>query len=289
MTELLSDLEEKRRHANEQADLHRARRDELNDKTKEWIRRRDELNARVRELVDEAQTHKAERDRLNEAVQEAKGKRETWNKKVSELLDQLNRQKRKKVPRGGVPLEKLKRDLRGMEFKQQTSVLAVDKERDLVEQITGLQMEIKQRERQLQDDEAIRQLQAEVDEARETAEARHQEVSRLAEEAQVHHDAMVSLYEQADEVRAEADNAQEEFIKTKMAADELHQKHIDSIREVHDYDKILHGIRAKDRRSRARTAEVSAKKEAEEIYERFKNGEKLSTEDLMVLQKSGYL
>ncbi len=289
MTELLSELEEKRRHANEQADLHRSRRDELNDKTKEWIRRRDELNARVRELVDEAQTHKTARDKLNEAVQEAKAKRETWNRKVSELLDQLNRQKRKKVPRGGVPLEKLKRDLRGLEFKQQTSVLAVDKERDLIEQMTRLQAEIKKREKQLQEDEEVRKLQKEVDAARETAEAHHQEVSRLAEEAQVHHDTMVSLYEQADEVRAEADGAQEEFIKTKIAADERHQKHIDFIREVHDYDKIIHGIRSKDRRSRARTAEVSAKKEAKEIYERFKKGEKLSTEDLMVLQKSGYL
>lgn len=289
MTELLSELEEKRRHANEQADLQRSRRDELNDKTKEWIRRRDELNARVRELVDEAQTHKTARDKLNEAVQEAKAKRETWNRKVSDLLDQLNRQKRKKVPRGGVPLEKLKRDLRGLEFKQQTSVLAVDKERDLIEQMTRLQAEIKEREKQLQEDEEVRKLQEEVDAARETAESRHQEVSRLAEEAQVHHDAMVSLYEQADEVRAEADKAQEEFIKTKMAADERHQAHIDFIREVHDYDKIIHGIRSKDRRSRARTAEVSAKKEAEEIYEKFKNGEKLSTEDLMILQKSGYL
>jgi uncharacterized coiled-coil DUF342 family protein len=35
--------------------------------------------------------------------------------------------------------------------------------------------------------------------------------------------------------------------------------------------------------------EVDAKREAELIFERFKKGEKLSTEDLLTLQKSGYL
>ena len=100
--------------------------------------------------------------------------------------------------------------------------------------------------------------------------------------------AAFNLYEQADTARREADKAQEQFIKTKMQADKEHQKHIDFIHEVHDYDKIIHGMRAKARRGKAGKA-VSTKEEAELIYERFKNGEKLSTEDLMLLQKSGYL
>lgn len=289
MTELLSELEEKRGQANAQADLHRRKRDELNDKTKEWIRKRDELNAKVRELIDEAQQHKVERDRLNEEVQVAKAEREKWNKRVAELLEEYNKLRRRKVPRGGVPVEKLRRDLRGLEFKQQTSVLTVDKERDLIDQIAGLQAEIRKREKQLQEDAEIKALHQQVEEARKQAESFHQQVAKVAEEAQIHHDAMVSLYDQADEVRIQADKAQEEFIKTKMMADERHQKHIEFIRQLHDYDKIIYGIRAKDRRARIMKEEVSAKKEAEQIYEKFRKGEKLSTEDLMVLQKSGYL
>ncbi len=289
MTELLSDLEEKRNKANAQADLHRRKRDELNDKTKDWIRKRDELNAKARELVEQASQHKVERDKLNEDVQKAKAERERWNRTVAELLEELGRLRRRKVPKGGVPVEKLKRDLRGLEFRQQTSVLAVDKERDLIDQIARLQGEIMKLEKQLQEDKEVRELQGKLDEARKMAEGFHEEVGRLAEEAQVHHDAMVGLYEEGDEVRRQADRAQEEFIKTKMMADERHQKHIEFIRQVHDYDKIIHGIRAKERRVKVRKAEVSAKKEAELIYEKFKKGEKLSTEDLMVLQKSGYL
>ncbi len=288
MTELLPDLEARRDNANIEADRHRHQRDVLNAKTKEWIEKRDSLNAQVRQYIDEAAEHRTQRDSLNEAVQGAKTERETWNRKVSELLDELNRLRRRKTPKGGVPLEKLRRDLHGLEFRQQTSVLAVDKERDLIEQIARLRAEIKGRENILEEDEEVRALQATVNETKETAEHHHQEVTRLADEAQVHHDAMVSLYEQADAARREADKAQEQFIKTKMMADKEHQKHIDFIHEVHDYDKIIHGMRAKARRSKV-GREVSTREEAQLIYQRFKNGEKLSTEDLMVLQKSGYL
>ncbi len=289
MAELLPDLEEKREKSNSQAEYHRRRRDELNNKTREWIQRRDSLNAQVRELIGNAADHKQERDRLNEEVKTAKAERDRWNRKVAELLDEMNRLKRRKVPKGGVPIDKLKRDLRGLEFRQQTSVLAVDKERDLIEQITRLREEIESREKKLREDEDIMAQQEKIDEAKDRAEGFHTEVGQKAEEAQVHHDKMVSLYEEGDELRREADRAQEQFIRTKMTSDEEHQKHIDFIRQVHDYDKIIHGIRAKTVRARFRKEETTAKKEAKEIYERFKRGEKLSTEDLMMLQKSGYL
>ncbi len=288
MNELLPDLEDRRDNANMEADRHRHRRDELNTRTKGWIEKRDALNAQVRQYIEEAAEHRTERDSLNEAVQGAKTERETWNRKVSEQLDELNRLRRRKTPQGAIPLEKLKRDLRGLEFRQQTSVLTVEKERDLIEQIARLRAEIKGREKVLEEDEEVQALQATVKETKETAEHHHEEVTRLADEAQVHHDAMVNLYEQADAARGEADNAQEQFIKTKMMADKEHQRHIDFIHAVRDYEKIIHGMRAKARRSRG-GKEISTKQEAELIYERFKSGEKLSTEDLMVLQKSGYL
>jgi uncharacterized coiled-coil DUF342 family protein len=99
---------------------------------------------------------------------------------------------------------------------------------------------------------------------------------------------MVALFEQGDALRHEADQAQEEFIKTKMLADEEHRKHIDFIREVHDYDKIVHGIRLRGRGGEY-VEEVDTKRQAEMIFERFRKGEKLSTDDLLTLQKSGYM
>src|SRR5207247_1635561 len=202
---LLDELQLKRERENQEAERHRRRRDELNDKTREWVEKRDSLNAQVRGLVDTATQHRIQRDELNAQVRVAKEERDKFNRRVK-------------------------------------------------------------------------------------AEDGHRRVSELAEKAQSEHDQMTTLYEQSDAFRREADRAQEEFIKTKMLADEEHRKHIEHIRQVHDYDKIIHGIWMKSRGvPEAAAEEVDAKREAEQIFERFKKGEKLSTEDLMTLQKSGYL
>ena len=146
------------------------------------------------------------------------------------------------------------------------------------------------RERENQEAERHRRRRDELKSARDLAEDAHKRVSELAEKAQTEHDQMTALYEHGDTLRREADRAQEEFIKTKMLADEEHRKHIEHIRQVHDYDKIIHGIWMKSRGVTEEVAEeVDAKREAELIFERFKKGEKLSTEDLLMLQKSGYL
>lgn len=285
----LVELEHRRERENAEAERHRHRRDELNDKTREWVEKRDALNAQVRGLVDEATGHRNRRDELNAEVKRAKEERDRWNRKVAELTEKLNELKRTRMPRGGAQVGRLRRDLRALEFRQMTSVLSVDKERALVEDIQKLQAEIRRLEKALEQDEAVHAALTELRDAKEKAEASHKRVGELADEAQREHDAMTQLYEQSDEFRRQADQAQEEFIRTKMLADEEHRKHIERIRSVHDYDKIIQGIRMKARKDRESTEDLSAKQQAEMIFERFKRGEKLSTEDLMTLQKSGYL
>jgi uncharacterized coiled-coil DUF342 family protein len=45
----------------------------------------------------------------------------------------------------------------------------------------------------------------------------------------------------------------------------------------------------KERHRKERRGKPSIKKEANEIFERFKRGEKLSTEDILLLQKAGLI
>ncbi len=289
MPEVMEELEIKRERENGEAERYRRRRDELNEKTREWIARRDDLNSQVRTFVEEAMLHRQKRDEMNAQVKKVKEERDGGNRRVNDLSDRVNELKRRKLPRGAVPLSRLKRDLRDLEFKQMTSVLPQDKEMELIKEMTRAQGEIRKLEDALEQDAEVKKALEELRDAKEKAEAAHRAVGQLAEQAQREHDLMTELYEKSDEMRRQADLAQEEFIKTKMMADEEHRKHIDHIREVHDYDKIIQGIRMKSSKERVETEGVSAKRQAEIIFERFKRGEKLSTEDLMTLQKSGYL
>jgi len=288
-TELIPELEEKRARHNSDAERHKRQRDELNEKTREWADKRDQLNSQVRKLIEEANGRRETRDKLNAEVREVKVKRDEWNRKFNEFSDKVMDLKREKMPRSGLSIKKLKTELRALEKRHMTSVLTTEKERALVEEIGTLSNRIKTMEKEMEQFTEVKVAEKDARDAKDNAEGFHKQVSELAEKAQAEHDAMLKLYEEADRLRKEADDAQEKFIEAKLTADEEHREHIEHIRQVHDFDKIISGIRDKTRKARKEKDDDSVKKEAEMIFDKFKSGEKLSTEDIMVLQKSGYM
>jgi len=289
MTEPLEDLEQKRSITNNDAEKHRRLRDELNKQTKEWVMKRDALNAQVRELVDRAGKHREDRDALNQSVRESKKLRDEWNQKFSELNEKVGELKKDAPKESGPPLKKLKKQLQDLEFQQMTSVLTKEKEKALIDLMQGLVKQIDEREKSMDQSSEVKDAITALREARDKAEEFHRAVSEFAEKAQNEHDAMITLYEQADKLRKEADMAQEKFIESKLLADEEHRKHIEQIKQLHDFDKVVSGMKQKQKKAKKKKEDTASRKEAEDIFDKFKAGEKLSTEDLMALQKSGYI
>jgi uncharacterized coiled-coil DUF342 family protein len=289
MNELPADHEEKRSRHNAEAERHKHLRDELNEKTRDWAEMRDTLNSQVRKLIEDANAKRENRDKLNAEVRQVKASRDEWNRKFNDLSDKAIALRREKMPKSGLSIRKFKAELRALEKKHMTSVLSTEKEKALMKEMSLLDAKIKEMEREIDQFTEVKAAEKEAREAKDNAENFHRQVGEIAEKAQAEHDAMLKLYEEADKLRKEADDAQEKFIETKLSADEEHREHIEHIRQVHDFDKIISGIRDRGRKARHDKDETSAKKEAEEIFEKFRSGEKLSTEDIMILQKSGYM
>jgi len=289
MKDLIADLDAKRERLNRKAEEYRKKRDLLNTDTKKWAKERDKLNDKVKKLNKQAATHREARDEYNQEVQSAKKDRDVLNKEYSDLHAQLEAIKKERLPKDGENVDRLKKDLRKLEFRQMTSVLSADKERDLVDQMNTIQAKIKEREDLFEKNSEVQGLVTNEKQVKAKAEDAHKKVSELADKAQREHDSMVALYEESDGLRKEADGFQEKFIKSKMAADEEHRLHIKYIRQIHDYDKIIAGLKQRAASASKSRSDESVKNEAEDIYNRFKSGEKLSTEDLMTLQKAGYL
>ncbi len=286
---IISELEDKRNKLNRLAEDHRRKRDKYNMDTKYWAENRTSLNEKAKQCLIEANEHKKIRDDINKEVQDAKKERDKLNKEYNRLAEKVNKVKKSRMPKDGISLNKLKREKKKLEFKQMTSVLSADKERELIDAVGQIEEQIKKRESELEMNKEIKTAIQEAMKAKDQAELVHKNVNELAENAQNEHDQMVGLYKEANKCRKEADNAQDNFIQTKELADQEHNNHIFYIRQVHDYDKILTAIKRKYRKAKKERKESIAKQQAEDIYEQFKRGEKLSTEDLMILQKAGYL
>jgi uncharacterized coiled-coil DUF342 family protein len=82
---------------------------------------------------------------------------------------------------------------------------------------------------------------------------------------------------------------QENIVITKIEADKVHKDFIDHVNQIHELEKTIASTEKKKEKKKKMEDVSAAQKEADEVFERFKRGEKLSTEDLMILQKAGLL
>lgn len=287
---IVEEIEQKIDKMKSSGNVYKDKRDSMNNEIKKWIEIRDASNQKVKDLLTEASKHKDKRDSINQDVKGTKEKRIELNKKVAETSKNVSTIKSEQLPKDSTrKLESLRRDIKRLEFKQMTSVLAPDKERALVDQLGKLQAELRAHEKTIEGNETFQGAVKELRDARDSAETTHKKLKDLADTAQVEHEEMMKLYEQADLTRKEADLAQKKFLDAKGAADEEHKKYIALLKQIYILDKIQLSLKGKQKKIKKTHLGAVAKKEAEDIYAKFKSGEKLSTEDIMSLQRAGLI
>ncbi|MFA5861109.1 MAG: phosphoserine phosphatase [Candidatus Thermoplasmatota archaeon] len=294
---LTSDLMQKRDRLQAQAQRHREARDKLNDETKRHSAKRDEFNAQVRAIVDRANAHKAKRDELNAKVHEAKSKRDELNVTAHEKTEALAAMRKEKgggpAQSSGIPIPKLRAEIQHLEYQQQTTVLTPKKEKELIDLIGTKLRELKEREAAYEEHADVKKAWEDMKTAKAAAEEQHHAVTLLANEAQGEHDSMVKLYHEADGVRKLADAEQGEFVKHKIEADRTHHEFVEAISAIRDIERVAGALRGTtprgEREGPQSSDQAAAQSVAEGIFDKFRKGEKLSTEDLMALQKAGRL
>ena len=92
-----------------------------------------------------------------------------------------------------------------------------------------------------------------------------------------------------DEVRKVADENHETFIKYSQESEAEHAAFLKAKIELKDMEKAIYSIRNKSKVTKRKEKESELQEKASELYEKFKAGEQLTTEDLLILQKAGFL
>lgn len=286
MPDPTEELERRREESNARADSYRASRDRLNGEARALADERALIVDQIRAKSAEAQEHRRRRDELNAEVREEKRLREDWNRKFQELAEKVQQVRRARPPRqGAVPVWRLKKELKELEFRHMTTAVTGDQEKRLLEEMKRLEAAIREQEDQLRRDPDVDATLKEYSEARDESERHHAAVGELAESAQREHEAMVTLFEAGDELRRQADEVQTRLLDVKANADEAHRQHIAAIEEVRDIEKLLYAARGG--RAPAAWTPAEAPPREEDFLARLKKGEKVSTEDLLELQKRG--
>ena len=283
---MLNELIEKRKKILAESEQHKNHRNELNANASKFARERNTLNNQTREYVEEAQKNKELRDKFNNEVQSLKDQRNVINEQANALFEEIEGFKK---DHGGLKnrgLKELKKQIEHLEFRQQTEVISTDKERELIEKIKQMKEMMREQEAELEQNKEVKVKVMSARELRRQASEMHAKVTEMAERAQNHHDLMVEFYRKADKSREDADASHRSFVEAQEAADAEHKYFIACQKELRDYDKVISGLRKKTKKAKVSKEQKAVRKEAEHVYKMFRAGEKLTTDDILLLQRS---
>jgi len=277
---------EKRKKTLAESEEHKNRRNELNASASKFARERNTLNNQTREFVEEAQKNKDLRDTYNQSVLDVKAQRNEFNDKANVLFEEIEAFKKEHGTQKNRGVKELQKQIEYMEYRQQTEVFTTDKERELIDKIKQMKAQVREQEAELEQNKEMRTSIAEAREFRKQASDLHAKVTEVAELAQKHHDLMVESYRKADKSREAADAAHKSFVEAQEAADAEHKFFIACQKELRDYDKVISGLRKKTKKVKVTKEQKAVRKEAESLFKNFRAGEKLTTDDILLLQRS---
>jgi len=283
---MLNDLMEKRKKTLAESEEHKNRRNELNAAASKSARERNTLNNQTREFVEEAQKNKDLRDKSNQDVLDLKAQRNDFNDKANVLFEEIESFKKEHGTLKNRGVKELQKQIEFMEYRQQTEVFTTDKERELIEKIKQMMAQVREQEAELEQNKEIRTKITGARDFRKLASDLHAKVTEFAELAQKHHDLMVDSYRKADKSREAADAAHKSFVEAQESADSEHKFFIACQKELRDYDKVISGLRKKTKKVKVTKEQKAVRKEAESLFKNFRAGEKLTTDDILLLQRS---
>ena len=249
-------------------------REVFNREAKEQRKIRDELNSELKENLAKAIEFRDQRNEINKQVEENKKARNQVNDEIKNL--EWSSGKKDKV--------RLENEIKKIDKIIETRVLDIKKENQLVKSANDLRKELAE----IKEDDKVKEEAAEL---KKKSEEFHAKVVELSEQAQEAHEQMLSYFRKTDEIRTAADEAHKLFIQARKNASAKHEEFKMILSEIHVINKKLGSNKNRKRRSDKSSGSSSNKKNREEkeraesIFDKFKNGKKLSTEELLLLQK----
>ena len=260
----------------------KTRRDQLNVKVRGQLDKRNEINSQVKQLITEVQKQKTLRNEANSRVAELRKIRLEKTNELKEVRAKLrssveNNHHDKGKKRKGPGSRKIREQMNKLEWRHQTGQISPKKERDFYATMKRLQTEFKLLKKE--EEASSSSVLKEVKQAEKRQQKAHDAVTDASEKSEEAHSLMMELSNEVDRLRGMANSEHLGLTATKGEADDLHNKYIISLRCIHSMQDIL-------KLSGTKKEQDSERVEVTDLMSRLMEGQTLSDEDMMLLQRN---
>lgn len=262
----------------------------LDNEKERWFKKSKECSISIRNAIQKIKDCKEKRDSLTQEVRELKTKRDGINRDIASKVKDLGSLKKEKAAASKssdikeTP-SKIKQGIERLEFKIETEPMPFDKEQDLMKRIKELKKLHENASCIAEFDEKIRDGSEAIKKMGKEANEAHKSMQEKAKQSQALHEEILNLSLEIGKMKADEEDAFKKFSEFKKKFNEANAQLKEELKAMNgakaSLDKISH-----DRKEKRRLEQESfLKSKEEEISQKIKRGEKLTTEDLLVFQK----
>ena len=254
----------------------------------QWRDKRTTIHVKMRKLREETDLLKQKRDILNQSVRELKEQREKAKQERKEKIEQVLQLREKiaqlRIKKPSASRQALEAEIQKLDWKIQTTPMTAHEERPIIERLKQLETQLQIYKQLDSVNEKTAKLQEDADLLFVKARQNHEELATLAGQSQLLHAKRLEILEKMKALKAQADEAHQNFIHAKQPAAELSQKCSEIIAQINvlkeQQDKIEEEKRVEKEKETLSQVEEKAR-------EKLKRGKKLTWEEFKVLAEKG--
>jgi uncharacterized coiled-coil DUF342 family protein len=262
----------------------------LDRKKEDFFREKRKISSDIFSRIKNAQDYKSKRNSLTDVVKNTKLSKDEIEQRVKVLEDeihQLKEEKHKMMTKIGVenPMM-LKRSIKGLEFKIETEGLTFEKEKELMKILSKMK---KQYESVKGVDHIERQLDVkfrELRDLRQQLDMTKKIVQHSAKESQKHHMELIESSKEIDDLKGKEAEFEEKIGVIKGEMHELSEQVNVKLIKMDELRVTLKENNVQLKEDVDRTNNEILKQKDEEVQNKLRNKKKLTTEDLLILQRT---
>ncbi|MEK6875043.1 MAG: hypothetical protein AABX52_04820 [Nanoarchaeota archaeon] len=262
---------------------------ELYNKKEELYAKRQAASTKIKTLISGIKHAKSERNMLTDSVKAAKMQRDKLNAQIQQKIGELSKL-RKSIPasihhsdKRTQSLEFLQKQINGLEQKIEHEVMSFEKETQLMKTIKNLKKQCNEQKEISHYWDNVRQLSKEVDMLRKTADEKHSSIQDAASSSQTKHEGVLSVSKEIDELKIQEQELHKQFLATKVEYNTINAQLKTLLEQGFLRTKKKKQV-ARETASNSVSSKLALRRA--EIQAKFKQGKKLTTEDVLCMQSS---
>ena len=298
---------------NASIDAKRKELDEIRRQLADIRNRIEGKRQQIQALREEIRRINERRGALVSRLRDLKQRRITISNDIQQLRRRISNyksiQKMVNESTGGKPMDKerLKYHIEQLEFSYETSPSDPQRDREFIRAIARLEREVNAAEILEKITHKISESQQRIQELKKEREDLKNDIQKVVEELiklkdvvneakkklEIYINELKALKDERDILKQRRDEIKRTILELISRRKELRKKAGEIRSEINKYNLLLKALEMSERasveKSRDQLAREMLMRRAEEIYERFKKGERLSFEEIQVLYEAGIL